>query len=171
MFEDSANADSALDEQLVAYLDGELDAEASSRVEGLLASDAEARRKLQELDRTWELLDELDSPQVAERFAQSTLEMVTLAAAEDVKQSRTGLLWTFAIAGGSLLAAGLAGFLSVALLAPDPDRELIRDLPVLEKLDQYRQIDDIELQIDDIELLRWISRAGLFVEEDSDEQE
>ena len=42
----------------------------------------------------------------------------------------------------SLLAAAAAGFLAVALY--DPDRQLLRDLPLLENLDEYRQVGSIE---------------------------
>ena len=43
-----------------------------------------------------------------------------------------------------LLAAGAAGFLAVFLFRPDPNRQLLDDLPVLERLDEYRQIDKVE---------------------------
>ena len=162
MSPEPANVEPALEEQLVAYLDGELDAEASRRIEDLLGSDPEVRRKLQALDRTWELLGELDGTPVAEKFTQSTLEMVTVAAAEDVRQGRSGAsrrrLRQSVLAGGGLLAAGLAGFLTVAMLRPDPDRQLILDLPILENLDHYGQIDDVEF-------LRGLRREGLFAGE------
>jgi len=162
MNDDSSNADAALEEQLVAYLDGELDPEDGRRIEELLAADPKVRRSLQRLDRTWELLDELDTAPVGEKFTQSTLEMVTLAAAEEAEQRRAAAprhrrrRWM--IAGGGLLGAGLAGFLAVALVTPDPNRQLLRDLPVLQNLDQYRQIDDIEF-------LRVLDREGLFAED------
>ncbi len=50
-----------------------------------------------------------------------------------------------------------AGFFAVVLLMPDPNRQLLEDLPVLENLDEYRQIDDIEF-------LRMLRDAGLFRE-------
>jgi len=166
MAQPPANAELSLQEQLVAYLDGELDAEASRRVEELLATDPQVRQALQGLDRTWELLGELEMPQVAERFAQSTLEMVAVAAAEDTERSRTEASrrrrWRWVILSASLLAAGAAGFLGI-WLRPDPNRQLIDDLPVLESLDEYRQIDDIEF-------LRSLHKQGLFAEEGGNEQ-
>ena len=36
---------------------------------------------------------------------------------------------------GGLLAASAAGFMAVAWLTPDPNRQLVEDLPVLENLD------------------------------------
>ena len=124
MSNDPSNTGSALDEQLVAYLDGELDAESGRRIEALLASDAEVRRRLQSLERTWDLLDELDAAPVGEPFTQTTLEMVAVAAHEDVERERAEaprrrrrrLLAT----GGGLLAAAAAGFLAVVLLGARP---------------------------------------------------
>jgi len=160
-----ANADLSLEEQLVAYLDGELDVEASRRVEELLATEPKVRQALQGLDRTWELLGELEMPQVAERFAQSTLEMVAVAAAEDTERSRTDASrrrrWRWVILSASLLAAGTAGFLGMSL-RPDPNRQLIDDLPLLENLDEYRQIDDVEF-------LRSLHKQGVFAEEGGNE--
>ncbi|MHC4175995.1 MAG: anti-sigma factor family protein [Planctomycetota bacterium] len=144
MSQQPANADPVLAEQLVAYLDGELAPEASRRVEELLASDPKVRRTLQGLDRTWELLEKLETPQVAESFT---------------RRRRRG--WV--IVGGSLLAAGLAGFLAVAIW-PHPNRQLIDDLPMLKNLDGYRQIDNIEF-------LRMLDKEGVFpLEEDGDDQ-
>lgn len=135
-----------IEEQLVAYLDGELDDADARRIEELLASDAEVRQTLEKLEATWGLLDHLDQAHVDEVFTQSTLEMVAVAAAEDVQKQqaeaprlRRRRWW---IAGGSTLAAGAAGFLAVLLFWPNPNQQLLRDLPVLERLDQYRQIDD-----------------------------
>jgi anti-sigma factor RsiW len=148
------------EEDLVAYLDGELDGESSRRIEELLSAHPSLRLTLQQLDRTWELLDTLDKPQPAERFTRSTLEMVTAAAVEDVEEGRTPAARRrrTALAGASLLAAALAGFLAVYGLWPDPNRQLLEDLPVLENLDEYRQVDDIEF-------LRMLRQEGLFAGE------
>ncbi len=42
------------------------------------------------------------------------------------------------------MAAAAAGFLAVAALAPDPNRQLLEDLPVLLRFDEYRQVDSLE---------------------------
>lgn len=170
MSQQPANADPSLEEQLVAYLDGELDAEASHQVEELLSADPKVRQTLQGLDRTWELLGELETPQVAERFTQSTLEMVTVAATEDTERSREGAArrrqrrWL--TVSGSLAAAAGVGFLTVLAvwqLTLDRNATLVDDLPLLENLDEYRQIDDVQF-------LRELHAARLFAEEESDEQ-
>jgi len=135
-----------LDEELVAYLDGELDAESGRRVEALLASDPAVRRRLQSLERTWDLLDELDAAPLGEPFTQTTLEMVAIAAREDAERGRAEAprrrrLVLLAV-GAGLLAAAAAGFCAVTLY--NPDRQLLQDLPLLENLDEYRQIGSIE---------------------------
>jgi anti-sigma factor RsiW len=162
MSNDSSNAGLPPDEQLVAYLDGELDLETRRRIEELLASNADVRRRLQEMERTWELLDELDAAPAGSLFTHTTLEMVALTARRELDQSfaeapRRRWRHRLAMCGGTL-AAVLAGFLTVALLAPDPNHELLQDLPVLENLDQYRQTDDIEF-------LRLLRAEGLFIKD------
>ncbi len=160
MNDDSPHPPASLDEQLVAYLDGELDAESRRHVEELLTSDTEVRRRLQELERTWNVLDNLDVASPGNQFTQTTLEMVALAAHQDVRQSlaaaprRRRRRWL--AAGLCLLAALAGGFFTVVWLTPDPNRQLVEDLPLLENLDEYRQVDDIEF-------LRLLRNAGLFV--------
>jgi hypothetical protein len=62
------------------------------------------------------------------------------------------------MAGGSLLAAAAAGFLALTFY-PNPNQQLIDDLPVLEKLDEYQQIDDISF-------LRAMYEQGVFADEE-----
>jgi len=161
MPDEPANATPTLEEQLVAYLDGELEPEESRRIEELLASDAEAQETLQRLDRTWEMLDELERQEPGEETVRSTMEMVAAAAEEEVAVLRSAAparrRRRFALAAGGLLAASLAGFLIVSQLMPDPNRELLEDLPVLESLDAY-------LEVDDIEFLRELSRQQVFAD-------
>ncbi len=148
MPEEPVNAENSLEAQLVAYLDGELDAQSSRQIEELLAADPEIRRKLQTLERTWEMLEELETTPVDDQFTRTTLEMVAVAAQSDVRKSieeapqRRRRWW---LRGGAvLLAAGLAGFLAVAWMFPDPNRQLLNNLPLLENLDEYRQVEDIQ---------------------------
>ena len=168
MAPDPTNPEQAVSqEDLVAYLDGELDEPASRRIEELLATDPKVRQSLQQLERTWDLLDKLDAPEVDEKLAQSTLEVVAVAAAEDARRREAELprrrrrQWLLGTAG--LLAAALTGFLSVALLRPDPQEQLLEDLPLLDNFDQYRQIDDFRF-------LKMLHDEGLFAEEQADDQ-
>ena len=158
----------SLEEQLVAYLDGELDDQASRRIEERLASDPEVRDTLEKLEGTWDLLDGLGRAHVDEVFTKSTLEMVAVAASDDVRQEkaeaprRRRRRWL--VGSAAMLGACAAGFLAVWLFWPNPNDQLLEDLPVLERLDQYRQIDDLEF----LELLL-ANRDELFPEEVGDE--
>ena len=166
MAPDPTNPDQAVShEDLVAYLDGELDEPASRRIEELLATDPKVRQTLQQLERTWDLLDKIEASEVDDKLAESTLEMVTLAAAEEASRQAAELprrrrrQWLLGTTG--VLAAALAGFFAVVLLRRDPQRQLLEDLPLLEDYDQYRQIDDFQF-------LRMLHDEGLFAEEAGD---
>jgi hypothetical protein len=158
MSTESENAESSLEEQLVAYLDGELDAEAVRRIEERLASEPAVREALGRLERTWDLLDELGSTPVGESFTRTTLEMVTVAAEQDVEHAmaevpvrRRRRLW---LIGAGVLAAAAAGFFAAFLALPNSNRQLLQDLPLLENLEEYRQVDDINF-------LRLMKEKGL----------
>jgi anti-sigma factor RsiW len=162
---DPVNDEAQLREELVAYLDGELDAEQSRRIEERARVEPDARRMLEELDRTWHMLDELDSPATGEDFTCTTLEMVALAAADDARKARAGrprrrlraILW----AAAGLVGAAAAGFVIATSLVPDPNAQLLEDLPILENYDQYREIDSIDF-------LRALNKEKLFTEDADD---
>ena len=137
-----------LDEQLSAYLDGELAPDESRQVDLMLAGDAAVRKRLREIQRTWDALDELERTPVNERFTQSTLEIVTSAAVGEMEATAATMprlrrrRW---LARTAMLTAAVGlGFLAVLLLRHDPDRQLLADLPVVERLDQFRYVDDLK---------------------------
>ena len=148
MSQEPLNDDAPLHEELVAYLDGELGAAESRRVEERAAIEPEARRILEGFDRTWHLLDALESPPTGEDFTRTTMEMVALAAAGDAAKvkaeapRRRRRIWLWTLAG--LAGTAAAGFFLVAGLIRDPNAQLLQDLPLLENYDQYRDIDSIE---------------------------
>jgi hypothetical protein len=80
----------AIDEELTAYLDGELSVEDSAALERRLVEDQRLRTRLAELRRAYELLDELPETPHSKSFTQTTIEMVIA----DVKRSgdRPGLV-------------------------------------------------------------------------------
>jgi hypothetical protein len=79
----SGSAPEQLDEQLTAYLDGELTAEESAALEKKLVDDEGLRRRLAELRHAYELLDELPDTPHNQAFTQSTIAMVV----DEVKRS------------------------------------------------------------------------------------
>ncbi len=159
MSEQPSTPDSELTEQLSAFLDGELTADARQQVEELLARNPQARIELQRLERAWELLDGLPRIELEPSFTETTVEMIAVSVAEGVGEEQgptSRRRWSFVLVMGSLcLGAALAGFVAVKLAAPDPNSALLGDLPVIENVEHY-------LQGGDIEFLRKLKKSGLF---------
>jgi anti-sigma factor RsiW len=155
----------ATDEVLVAYLDGELDAEQRRSVEDRLPRDDDFRRRLNELDRAWDLLDELPKTVADESFVRSTVAMVAVAAEQEVSHTQRQSVWPrricYAAVGALVVFAAVLGYCAVGQYADAENRALARDLPVIEDLDLYRRID----------FLRQLSDEGLFDEEQDSKQD
>ncbi|MFO0901792.1 MAG: hypothetical protein U0939_02260 [Pirellulales bacterium] len=159
-----SNSDT-IESELVAYLDGELDARQMEAVEQRLSSDVEFRRRLHDLQRTWDLLDSLPRVEATEAFTQSTLEMVAVKAEAELltahsNASQRRWLWQSG-AGVAVVVALSLGFVFGRSLWSSPDGPLIQDLPVVEHIDEY-------LLADDIQFLRMLDQEGLFAEETRD---
>ena len=75
MSDESAELD-PLDEELVAYLDGEIDPTGRVRIERRLAEDDAFRRRLRRMQQTWEALDLLPQASVGDAFTSSTMTLV-----------------------------------------------------------------------------------------------
>jgi len=165
MSEHPSTESERLDEELVAYLDGELDGEAARLMEHRLASEETVRRRLQQLAQSWDLLDQLPRTTVDENFTRSTVEIVALAAEEELGHAtateprRRWMRWVLTLAGG--VAACWIGFVVVAHLRLDPNLELLRDLPVIENQDVLKEAGNIDF-------LRKMDKDGLFPEESGD---
>jgi anti-sigma factor RsiW len=149
--------------ELVAYLDGELDSVQNAEVERRLCEDAEYRRRLRQLQKSWDLMDLLPQVDVDQSFTQSTLAMVAVRATDqaNVEQTRQRKLrkrigWAVSL---STIAAFLAGYMFVNRAVQRQNRQLLQDLPVIERMDEYRYADSVEF-------LRLLEQEGLFAEED-----
>ena len=150
-------------EDINAYMDGELDAEAGARVEQRLAADAGAREESRELQRTWDLLDQLPTTRAGEKFAATTVEMAAVAAAGDVAEGQAaapaGRRLPWPVTTATITAGFLVGYLVVAGILPRPNDELLENLPVIAMRDRYEQAEDVEF-------LRGLADAGVFSEDD-----
>lgn len=134
--------------ELVAYLDGELDEEASRAVESRLSLDPQLRAEADALRTAWDLLDYLPRAEPSPSFTHRTLERLTAARA--TAQLEAGRWRPWAAAAGwaaAVAAAGLVGFWCTSLWArPRPsDEDLARDLRVIEQMRLYEQVDDLPL--------------------------
>lgn len=135
-------------EELVAYLDGELPADACQRVEQRLSRDAKYRQQLSELDQAWSALEALPSTKVDDDFARTTIEMVAVAAEKDhdllsesvmARKRQRSLL---AVVAGLAIVA--AAFAAARLLVPNLNDALVADLPVIAQNDELTQIGDFD---------------------------
>ncbi|QEG38989.1 anti-sigma factor family protein [Roseimaritima ulvae] len=140
-----ADSGEALDEQLVAYLDGELEPDERAQLEQRLVEESQLRQRLKELQSGWQLLDELPQATVDERFTQTTLEMVaadvTAPAHRRTRPSRRLLRGLTVLLCTVLLA--VVGALGVYASRQLALRRQLEDLPVVEHLDAYLVADDL----------------------------
>jgi hypothetical protein len=135
---------------LVAYLDGELN-EAEVRDLGTkITQSVTARREIDSLKKTWELLDFLPRPEPPHDFPGRT---ATLAFQQEPDRGA----WLASVGGrfapivartATLLGVAAAtvaiGFALTRWVWPDPSGRLVRDLPIAEHLDEYREVGSIE---------------------------
>lgn len=151
--------------QLVAYLDGELAADEVAVVEQRLAQDEDYREHLRQLQQSWDLLESLPRTSVNEDFTRSTVEMVAVSVGQQVHQRLNQDSWNRRIRLGmtGLVAAVFAvgGFGLVYERLTRENRQLMRDLPVIERVDLYREVNSIEF-------LEKLAAEGLFDEEQPD---
>jgi anti-sigma factor RsiW len=130
---------------LVAYLDGELDEAQSRAIATKLTHSLTARREIEALEKTWELLEYLPRAQAPEDFTSRTLtevhqwelrgERLESAVQHAAQRLIKGGVWVL----GALLALGL-GYAATRWAWPDPTSRLGRDLSIAEHLDEYRDV-------------------------------
>ena len=157
-------------EKLVAYLDGELSEAAARDVEQELASDPAVRAEVEQLNRAWELLDLLPRASASSEFSSRTIATlktadlttdfdavpdgaVTIALNNQQPSASSAKLLT--VWGICLLLVAVLSFWGgrqAQQAAPDP---LLDDLPLMENLDLYREVGDVEF-------LRDFQRKGPF---------
>lgn len=133
-------------DDLVAYLDGELDEARSRELEHTLADSAVARQEVHELQRSFDLLDLLPLERASSEFTARTMSSIAVDGDETVDEqpvvdwsgrTRRGAIVAGWIAALSLAAIG--GFLLTNRWVGTEGDQLVRDLPVVENLDAYTE--------------------------------
>lgn len=139
-------------EDLVAYLDGELDESRSTELERTLADSEGARREANDLQRSFDLLDLLPIERASAEFTAKTL---TAIQAEETVPELPRVDWSKRARMGAVLAGWVAGLSLVAVVAflsthswvgTEADR-LVQDLPVIENLDAYAEAGSVEFLV------------------------
>ena len=155
------HTDEQLRDEIVAYLDGELDIDSIKRLERKLASDDAFRGELTRLERAWDCLDHLPRSSADESFTRSTVEMISVTAEQDLQHQQGSLpshRRFHIVMAAALLLSTLIGYGLGVALWPDPNRRLARDISMLENLDAY-------LQVDDVQFLHMLRDQGLFTQD------
>src|SRR4029079_8025978 len=138
----------AMDEEIVAYLDGELDSVAEAQVVRKLSEDAAFRARLSQLQHAWDLLDNLRGSEADDEFAASTVAMVAVHAEQESKSQHMKVVrqrsFTWLALAALILLSMSAGYYISHRRVTRADRNLVRDLPVIEHVDEYRNIDDLD---------------------------
>ncbi len=134
---------------LVAYLDGELPDPETRALATKLTQSTSARREVDALERTWELLDYLPRPQASGALTERTLSMArSLDERGDLAYDTAGNLARRAVQVAAVLGVaallGAAGYALSRFAVPDPTARLARDLSIAEHLDEYRAIGTLD---------------------------
>ena len=132
-------------DNIVAYLDGELDEETTRRIETVLVQSSVARNDVEVLSRTYDLLEELPRPGAPKDFVERTVatakleEIRTPLANQPWYQSARKVVilcsWTLLM----LAASALAAWGSRQFARNDTD-VLIEEFQTIENLDVYQEV-------------------------------
>jgi hypothetical protein len=160
-------------EDLVAYLDGELDEERARAVEAKIAVDAHYRAEMAALKQTWELLDHLPRAEPSGTFTHRTLERLALtrgAATGIMPAQRRGLVLALTWSAAVLAAAGVSFWVAGRWYPPEPPSVAGNRPAAEEVLKQHRHLIQhwplYEL-VGDFATLQALSDPDLFGDEDT----
>lgn len=153
------------DDDLIAYLDGELDDDAAEAVESRLAKDPDARARADEYKKSFDLLDYLPKSEPSATFATRTITRLMPAVGASGSQAtpaspRSRKMWPEVVVWGALaVLAATAAFAGSRVwrqaTTPPPADLSISDVAVIESLPLYAGVDDIDY-------LRDLAKADLF---------
>jgi hypothetical protein len=134
---------------LVAYVDGELPEVHARTIATKLTKSATARREVEMLQKTWEMLDLLPLPQATERFSERTISQIRQL---DLKSQRWDPLisdWTARLGRVAVYLVLAVAFLGLGYSLtrwawPDKTVRLVNDLTLADHLDEYLEVGSFE---------------------------
>jgi hypothetical protein len=147
-------------DDLVAYLDGELEDGQTQQIDQVLARNEVARHEVEALARTWELLDLLQKPNATEGFTDRT---ITTLRVSEMATPITEQAWFGHLRKGAIAAVWVAvlsicaavGYGITTKAVPNEQAELLTELPLIRNLDVY-------LEIENLDFVRELQRANQF---------
>ncbi len=130
---------------LAAYIDGELTENESRAIATKLSLSPIARREVDSLKKTWELLEFLPRPKASLVFSERTLTSVRLLETRASSWDQTAGVWfaqsaRLAVCLVVAVAALALGFALTRWAWPDPAARLVRDMSLAEHLDEYKEV-------------------------------
>lgn len=142
---------------LVAYLDGELPPDEAARVEARMLSDETYRSEMQALQGTFDMLEDLPISTVGPDFTRTTVAVAALDVRRDPARSAIELrsVVPAALVILCVLSAAAFGFAWQRNRQLLPEREAIREFPILENYDAYAHAGDVHF-------LRRLRDQGIF---------
>lgn len=161
-------------EELVAFLDGELDPNTAESVRARIGSDPKLRSEAESLQKAMDALDFLPKAKPSPTFTTKTVSQVipvlpaaisstapvaaTMPALPTPPAPAPAWFWPFAL--GVILLSGVLGYAGRMLLTKNDDAEInarmLKDVGLLQNLKLYRNIDSIDFlqRLDSPDLFR-----------------
>jgi anti-sigma factor RsiW len=147
-------APDARTEELVAYLDGELDPKAAESMATRLSLDPRLRAEADALQRTWDALDILPHPQPSAAFTARTVSQAIPAGLSGTQVTAAPTMPAVPVprpgpgfwlgSAAVILLAGVAGYFGHRALAPAAPDPPLEDVTLMKNLRLYRYVDDID---------------------------
>ena len=134
---------------LVAYVDGELPEVHARSIATKLTKSATARREVELLQKTWEMLDLLPRPPATERFSEKTISHIRRLELQGHSweplitewSARLGRLLVYLVLAVMFLGVGYA---LTRWVWPDKTERLVHDLTLADRLDDYLDVGSFE---------------------------
>lgn len=135
---------------LVAYIDGELTENEERAISTKLTLSPTARREVESLKQTWELLEHLPRPKGSADFPDRTLTSIRSLENKTLSWDRTAREWSIHLARLAIgvlaaLASLALGYNLVRWAWPDPAIRMAQDLSLAEHLEEYQQVGSFQL--------------------------
>jgi anti-sigma factor RsiW len=142
------------EEELVAYLDGELEPAARQRVEQRLGTDAALREKLRRTQQAWDALDLLPHTRADESFANTTIQMTVSQVLQNSATSPlpsqkhfTAPYWPWLKIGSVAFAAMLLGFILTKASHNKNRQKELREAHMAESFEALSETPSLEFLI------------------------